>query len=181
MDLNRPLFLLFDFVHILKSIRNNWLNQMDYNKTFTYPDFEKIHVTNKAVFKEIRQLYKSDQHSVAKLAPRLTSKACWPSTFERQNVSLALRVFDESTAAALNVNHQSRYQLSTNSQTADFITIMCNVWKLFNINAPNKGILLNGKFSIPLTNNDTRFSFLQRVVDWVECWRAVPDKIGKLS
>ena len=181
MDLNRPLFLLFDFVHILKSIRNNWLNQMDYNKTFTYPDFEKIHVTNKAVFEEIRQLYKSDQHSVAKLAPRLTSKACWPSTFERQNVSLALRVFDESTAAALNVNHQSRYQLSTNSQTADFITIMCNVWKIFNINTPNKGILLKDKFSIPLTNNDTRFSFLQRVVDWVECWRAMPDKRGKLS
>ena len=78
MDLNRSLFLLLDFVHILKSIRNNWLNQIDYNKTFTYPEFEKIHVTNKAVFEEIRQLYQSDQHSVTKLVLRLTFKACWP-------------------------------------------------------------------------------------------------------
>ena len=181
IDINRSLFLLFDFVHIIKSIRNNWLNQKDYNKTFTYPNFDQIHVSNTAVFEEIRQLYKSDQHAVAKLAPRLTSKACWPSTFEKQNVSLALRIFDGSTAAALNVNHQLRYHLSTNSQTADFISIMCTVWKIFNINTPNKGILLKDEFSIPLTNNDPRFSFLQRVVDWADCWRAMPDKNGKLS
>ncbi|KAI6651128.1 Transposable element P transposase [Oopsacas minuta] len=176
MDSNRPLFLLFDFVHIIKSIRNNWLNQIDYNKTFTYPDFENIQVASTAVFEEIRKLYKSDQHSVAKLAPRLTSKACWPSTLERQNVSLALRIFDESTAAALNVSYQSRYHTSTNSQTADFITIICNVWKIFNINTPNKGILHKDEFSVPLTYNDTRFMFLQRVVDWAECWRVMPDK-----
>ncbi|KAI6654495.1 hypothetical protein LOD99_891 [Oopsacas minuta] len=181
MDSNRPLFLLFDFVHIIKSIRNNWLNQIDYNKTFTYPDFENIQVASTAVFEEIRKLYKSDQHSVAKLAPRLTSKACWPSTLERQNVSLALRIFDESTPAALNVSYQSRYHTSTNSQTADIIPIICNVWKIFNINTPNKGILHKDEFSVPLTYNDTRFMFLQRVVDWAECWQVMPDKRGKLS
>ena len=30
---SRKLFLLFDFVHILKSIRNNWLNLKDYDHT----------------------------------------------------------------------------------------------------------------------------------------------------
>ena len=88
MDSNRPLFLFYDFVHIIKSIRNNWLNQIDYNETFTYPDFGSIQVASIAVFEEIRQLYKSDQHSVAKIAPRLTPKACWLSTFERQNGSV---------------------------------------------------------------------------------------------
>ncbi|KAI6655342.1 Transposable element P transposase [Oopsacas minuta] len=143
--------------------------------------FENIQVASTAVFEEIRKLYKSDQHSVAKLALRLTSKACWPSTLERQNVSLALRIFDESTAAALNVSYQSRYHTSTNSQTTDFIAIICNVWKLFNINTPNKGILHKDEFSVPLTYNDIRFMFLQRVVDWAECWRVMPDKRGKLS
>ena len=38
----RPLYLLFDFVHILKTIRNNWLNQKDYNCTFTFPCFQDI-------------------------------------------------------------------------------------------------------------------------------------------
>ncbi|KAI6658772.1 hypothetical protein LOD99_15097 [Oopsacas minuta] len=153
------------------------MDEIHVKSTFTYKgDFENIQVASTAVFEEIRKLYKSDQHSVAKLAPRLTSKACWPSTLERQNVSLALRIFDESTAAALNVSYQSRYQASTNSQTADFITIICNVWKIFNINTPNKGILHKDEFSVPLTYNDTRFMFLQRVVDWAECWRVIPDK-----
>ena len=52
---------------------------------------------------------------------------------------------------------------------------MCNVWKIYNINTPNKGILLKDKFSIPLN------SFLQRVVDRAECWRAIPEKRGRLS
>ncbi|KAI6656259.1 hypothetical protein LOD99_11306 [Oopsacas minuta] len=55
MDSNWPLFLFFDFVHIIKSIRNHWLNQIDYNKRFTYPDFENIQVASTAVFEEIRK------------------------------------------------------------------------------------------------------------------------------
>ena len=42
LDFNRPLFLMFDFVHILKSIRNNWLNQKNFNKTIHYPNFENF-------------------------------------------------------------------------------------------------------------------------------------------
>ena len=34
---DRTLFILFDFVHILKSIRNNWLNLKDHDRTFIYP------------------------------------------------------------------------------------------------------------------------------------------------
>ena len=136
---------------------------------------------SKLQFEEIRQLYKCEQNSVAKLAPRLTSKSCWPSTFERQNVTLALRIFDDPTAAALNVKHLSKYQLCTTSQTADFISIICKVWKIFNINTPNKGLLLKDEFSNPLSYNDTRFSFLKRVIDWLECWRSIPEKNGKLS
>ena len=72
-DFNRPLLLLFDFIYITKSIRNNWLNQKDYNRSFVYPNFEDFGMTHTAVFEDIRGLYKDDQHSVAKLAPRLTS------------------------------------------------------------------------------------------------------------
>ena len=179
-DPKRPLFLLFDFVHIIKSVRNNWLNQKDYNKTFIYPNFEDFSITNSAILEDVRLLYKDDQHSVAKLAPKLTSKSCWPSTFERQNVNLALRIFDDSTAAALNLVHLSR-QISTNSQTADFISTICKVWKIFNVNTPNKGILLKDDFSKPISSNDPRFSFLERVIKWAECWKALPSKNGKLS
>ena len=39
-DPNRPLFLIFDFVHIIKCIRNNWLNQHDAQCSFIFPSFE---------------------------------------------------------------------------------------------------------------------------------------------
>ena len=38
----RSLYLVFDFVHIIKSIRNIWVNQKDYDCTFFYPNFEDI-------------------------------------------------------------------------------------------------------------------------------------------
>ena len=33
----QKLFILFDSVHLFKCVRNNWLNQKDYDKTFTFP------------------------------------------------------------------------------------------------------------------------------------------------
>ena len=62
-DDNRKLSLTFDFVHILKTIRNNWLNQKDYNKSFVYPKFDDINLdatidfqVNFASFEDIRVL-----------------------------------------------------------------------------------------------------------------------------
>ena len=175
----RSIVLLVDFVHILKSLRNNWLNQQDYNRTFLYPSFDDYSLNSKALFKHIRQLYRSEQNSVAKLAHRLTAKSCWPSSLERQNVSLAHRVFNESTAAALTIQNSSR--LKFKSDTVDLVTIISNVWKIFNINTPNQGIRLNDDLSLPLVNNDPRFHYLGRIVDWLDRWKTFPEKPGKLS
>ena len=56
LDADRPLFLIFDFVHILKTIRNNWVNQNDYRKSFSYPNFEDFSTTYTASFEDIRNL-----------------------------------------------------------------------------------------------------------------------------
>ena len=181
LDSDRSLVLLFDFVHILKSIRNNWVNQKDNNRSFGYPNCEDFTTTNFASFEHIRSLYKADQHSLAKLAPRLTAKACWPSSLERQNVSLALRIFDNSTSSALKVQILTPSLHNTYCQTAEFIDIICDIWKIFNVNTPYKGIRLNEPQSNPLVLSDPRFAFLSRVVDWLEKWRELPNKAGKLT
>ena len=126
----------------------------------------------------MRLLFKTEQHNVAKTAHRLTVKSCWPSNLERQNVGLALRVFNESTAAALQL-HASRENLSP--QTCAFISLITNIWKIFNVNTPNKGFRLNDTNSMPLRNNDVRFSFLSKVVEWLDYWKMMPGKLGKLS
>ena len=81
------------------------MNQKCNNKFFSYPDLNSISVDCcafplkicHASFRDIRMLYNSERDSLAKLAPRLTSKVCYPSNLERQNVKLVLKVVREST------------------------------------------------------------------------------------
>ena len=68
VDSNRPLFFLLDFVHVLKTIRNNWLNQTYYNRTFTYPSFDNLSITNIATMEDVRLLFKSEQFASVKQA-----------------------------------------------------------------------------------------------------------------
>ena len=85
----KTLYLIFDFVHIIKTVRNNWINQIDSNHTFSCPSFVSCESTLNVPFQVLRNLFKLEQNSVAKTAHRLTAKSCWPSSLERQNVNLA--------------------------------------------------------------------------------------------
>ena len=49
-----------------------------------------------------------EQNSVAK-----TAKSCPPSSLKRQNVNLALRIFEDSTAAALTLHASKDDQVSS--------------------------------------------------------------------
>ena len=89
-------------------MRNNWLNQTDYNRTFTYPSFDNLSITNTATMEDFRQLFKSEQFASDKQSPKLTAKSCWPTNLERQTVHLALRTFDEQTAVAMQIQNSTR-------------------------------------------------------------------------
>ena len=64
-DISRPLSLTFDFVHILKTIRNNWLSLKSVNKCYIYPDLDDIRIDSCSYplrlccgsFQDIRTLY----------------------------------------------------------------------------------------------------------------------------
>ena len=99
------------------------------------------------------------------------------TTLERQNVKLALKVFDESTMAAISLLNI----LTHNNQTHDFINIMVKLWKIFNINRPNKDLRFKDDFSRVLIHNDSRLGFITRIVYWIDAWKALPGKEGKLS
>ena len=45
-DNPRPLFLMSEFFHILKSIRNSWINLENVDQTFIYPDLSTIHLSH---------------------------------------------------------------------------------------------------------------------------------------
>lgn len=71
LDSTQRLFFLFDPVHLLKSIRNNWINQID--QTFHFP--RVVGNAAKACFAHLEQLYDSERSAVVKLAPNLTFTA----------------------------------------------------------------------------------------------------------
>ena len=124
-DPSRCLFLIFDFVHIMKSIRNNWLNVKNHDKTLQYPDFGDFQQVNNASFEDIRILYLEGQYKCVKLAPRLIAKSCWPTSLERQKVDLALRVFCDSTRSAIQIKNEGRIEKYQN-QTSDFLLLLFN-------------------------------------------------------
>ena len=169
-DPERKLFLIFDFVHIIKSIRNNWLNLKDYERAFAYPnslifpDFDDTHKVNIAQFQDVRLLYKNEQTSILKQAYRLTAKTGWPTILERQNVNLALKIFDTSTLTALSIYNSKRTDFESR-RTCEFLDYY-KIWKIFNVNTTHKHIRLNDELSRPLHYNDARLDFLRLIINW---------------
>ena len=130
-----------------------------------------------AFFSDIRLVNKFEQNSIAKLAPRVTSKGCWPSNLERQNIKLAFRIFNDSTSAALKICNDARlYPSKTKPQTSSLWCGSC-----LNINSTNKYIRLNDEYSKQLVLNDPRFYLVYNIVNWLSAWKSLPVNHGKFS
>lgn len=176
-DSSRQLFFLFDSVHLIKCIRNNWLGQSDSENTFAYPDFhDESQSLRKASLSHLRKLHNSEKDNIVKMAPSLTHKALHPSSLERQNVNLALKLFDEKLPTALN-EFAIQMRNSNFNDTADFITIVAKLWKILNVKTCNKGLRKKDDSSLPiLSDNDERVMFLRRFSSWLERWESLHQK-----
>lgn len=109
VDKSRKLFLLFDTVHILKRICNNWITKCD--RVLKFPDFNNFEVIVTAVFEYLELMYKKEKGSLIKYGFLLSFKALFPSNTRVQNVNLALKIFDERNIAALKVFCFQRHRL----------------------------------------------------------------------
>jgi hypothetical protein len=69
LESGRKLFFLFDPVHLLKCVRNNWMqpNRSDFQ---IYPDHDTYSnwSLRKASFAHLKQLYDGEQSAVVKMA-----------------------------------------------------------------------------------------------------------------
>lgn len=148
------IYLLFDPVHILKSIRNNWLNQKDGDKTFIYPYFpnqeDSDTSSNKlACFSHLRNLYRNESHLLLKSAHKLNFKSVYPTNLERQKVVLAQNIFDQSTIVAL-----SNSEIVNVNETVSFLHIISKWWTIVNVKSKLKGIFKRENNAKPFTTVD---------------------------
>ncbi|KAG0410260.1 hypothetical protein HPB47_012621 [Ixodes persulcatus] len=148
-----PLFFVIDSVHILKCIRNNWLNQGNDRHVFYFPEFQvestrERHMLS-ASFATIREAYNLECDQLLRYGHSLSRKALCPSNIERQNVKLALQIFNDSLPPALR-SIGVKHNLLHYEGTASFIEIIVKWWKIVNVKAPNKGRRLNDDFQNPV-------------------------------
>ena len=99
-----------------KCIRNNWISEK--TKTITFDD------TTIGYFKDVQDLYKSEQDSILKTTP-LTMSAVYPTNLQLQNVKHVINVFNDKVVAALT--------LQGKIGTANFIRQVLQMWKITNV------------------------------------------------
>jgi len=188
-DKTRPLFFLFDTVHILKCIRNNWLNVKSVEKCFSFPHFTFGNITTTpcagfplASFQSLRYLHDAKCDSLVKFAYKLSIKALNPSSFERQNVKLVLQVFNNMTSEALAVLDK-KLMIPYFENTVPFIKIITTWWQIVNVKTLLKGKRLQNAFEEPLGKNENceARSYLHCFLNWLDEWNLMntKDKLTK--
>ena len=101
-------YLLFDTVHLLKSIRNNWITEK----------CQRLALDKQSVgsFLDVKKLYEAEKDSILKTSP-LTQSAINPSKLQLQNAQRVLRVINNKVVAGL--------KLQGSFETSNFIFFKC--------------------------------------------------------
>ena len=126
LDNTRFWYLLFDTVHLLKSICNNWITEKSQKLSL---DKESV-----ASFSDVKDLYKTEKDNILKTTP-LTFSAVYPSNLQLQNVQHVLKVFNDKVVAAL--------RLQRACETASFVQFILDWWKTVNVSAKGQDVRLN--------------------------------------
>ncbi|KAF2354157.1 hypothetical protein FHG87_015084 [Trinorchestia longiramus] len=92
LDDKRVWFLLFNTLHLLKCICNNWINEKG----------QKISLDTETTpsFADVKELYESERGSIL-TTTTLTQFAVNPSQFQLQNVQYVSKVFNDKVVASL--------------------------------------------------------------------------------
>lgn len=165
---------MIDPVHLLKSVRNNWLNQKNIEKALYFPNFPNIMSNDSSNFQtaslsSLRKLVYCERNSLLKFGYTLNLKSLSPSNLECQNVNLVLKIFNQFVPQAL-LELGLKYDIPNFRGTAAFITIIYRWWSIMNVKTPNKEIWLNNIYKYPLTNSedDIKLSFLNKFINWLD-------------
>ena len=104
IDLTKPwltkdgIVLLYDYVHLLKNVRNNWITEATKEINFVHEG--KILT---ARWHDLEELLKLEEGNLVKLS-KLTKVSVYPTPIERQKVLFVLQIFCEKTVAALKMH-----------------------------------------------------------------------------
>lgn len=93
---SKKVFCLFDYVHLLKNVRNSLINRGQ-NQFY---DWDSQTEKKMAKWSDLADVYEKEKGSVLKRCP-LKESVINPSSFERQRLDLVKAIIHEQTIAAL--------------------------------------------------------------------------------
>ena len=150
------LFLVYDYVHIFKNIRNNW-----YTETCKELSFTKNDKTYLACWNDIVALYKEDSKSDVRLT-KLTHTSVFPKPLQRQSVPLVTQVFNDKTIAAFKA---LKNKVPHNEGTVIFIQMIVDWFKMCNVKDKYAAIRNRDDLRSPWTPNCTAFTKLNEIAE----------------
>ena len=125
--------MIYDPIHIIKNIRNNWITEKNKTIQRTHPDTNELMT---AKWSDLIELYNHEQKTTNGLyLSKLTKAAIDPSNIDKQKAALALCVFCDATVAALK---NSSIFTESSMKTAEAIALVVKLFKKFNTKTRSK-------------------------------------------
>lgn len=149
-------FLLYDYVHLIKNLRNLWLTEITGQLEFMVEGETFV-----AHWKHLRDLYKfeTDDPSCMKMS-MLDEISVYPKVIERQRVQPCLNVFSEKTSTALQMYGDKRG--TDVCGTVKFLQTICHWWKILNVKRKGIDMRYNDALQAVISNpNDSRLKYIE--------------------
>lgn len=151
LDENRKLFIIFDAVHILKCIRSNWERKTDSNRIIVFPDLDNSENLLNAQYRHLELMYELEKNNLLKFGHTLSSKVLYPTNIQKQNVKLALKIFNDNNIIALkHIAQKKPEKFDDVSATCTFIDIVVKWWKIMNVKSAFEEQRFNDEFRKPV-------------------------------
>ena len=122
-------YCVYDYLHVFKNIRSNWIAVVNQQLTF-----EKDGVSYIAAWSDIRALYEQDQKLTIRMT-KIIHTAVYPRPLQRQSVPPVCQFFNKKTVAALKTLTN---KLKINEGTIAFVQMIVNwfKWWMSKLNIP---------------------------------------------
>ena len=138
-------------------------------RTFTFPGFNDYNEIFCVSFAELEHVYDMDKSLTIKQAYRLSWEILHQHSIERQNVKLALHIFNETNVAAFKCLGPDCEKLSNWNGTSLFIDIILKLWNMLNVKSVSKGWSKQLEDAFPFYNiTDKRLEWMSVFALWIK-------------
>ena len=163
-NFGKKTYSFYDSVHLAKNLRNNLIN----NKKFIFPELmyndQNININCPAGYlswHDLHNAHDKDKKLKGNLrkCPKLSYTALHPGS-KKQNVPLALAIFDQTTIAGIKSYYPNRYDI------VGFLQIFNIWWAISN----SKQRYSPNKLNSAVVSSDGKMKFFVVLADWIEAW-----------